>query len=122
MKLKTILKEAKLKPEIVNFAGDEHDWIATIENDFTDLDLSGRWLGSCFEVSLHVAGEFARMLTEDECALLDTEVENAVDRASDAIMRERWLSHRAELVPCDKHSDGQLAQEPPRTGEKVSPC
>lgn len=90
MKLETILRQAKLKPEIVDYAGNEVDWNAAIENDFCDLDLSGSFYGgSCFKVSLYVQGEFARMLTEDECALLDTEVENAVDRASDSIMRER---------------------------------
>ena len=95
MNLMTILRETTIEPEISDYDDVDYEWIASIDNDFADLDLKGRFFkGSCYNVDLIVNNVVARRLTEDECALLDGEVENAVEAAQDAIMREQMWHRR----------------------------
>jgi hypothetical protein len=88
-------RETPIQAEISDYDDVDYEWIASVDNDFADLDLKGRFFkGSCYNVDLIVNNVFARRLTEDECALLDGEVENAVEAAQDAILRERmWRRH-----------------------------
>ena len=95
MNLMTILRETMIEPEISDYDDVDYEWIASIRNDFADLDLKGKFYkSSCYNVDLIVNNVVARRLTGDECALLDGEVENAVEAAQDAILREQmWRRH-----------------------------